>query len=89
MPTSATEQGGQEIPLGLPRADALETSVNVPASPASRPLEGRVLTFSSPVSVVVVTVSLEESNVVGITPALGWDRLRKGLISEKNFRIRN
>ena len=67
MPTSATEQAGLEIPLGLPRADALETSANVPASPATSPLEGRALTFSSPMPVVAAAVSLEESNAVGIT----------------------
>jgi hypothetical protein len=67
MSTSVTEQADQEIPLGLPRADALETSANVPASPTSCPLEGRALTFSSPVPVVAAAVSLEESNVVGIT----------------------
>ena len=67
MPTSATEQAGHAIPLGLPRADGLETSVNVPTSPGSCPLEGRALTFSSPVPVVAAAVSLEDSNVVGIT----------------------
>ena len=67
MPTSATEQAGQEIPLGLPRADALETSANVPVSPATSPLEGRALTFSSPMPVVAAAVSREDSNAVGIT----------------------
>ncbi len=60
MSTSVTEQADQEIPLGLPRADALETSDNVPASPTSCPLEGRALTFSSPVPVVAVAVSRGE-----------------------------
>ncbi len=67
MSTSATEQACQEIPLGLSRSDALETSTNVPDSPTTCPLEGRALTFSSPVLVVAAAVSLEESNVVGIT----------------------
>jgi hypothetical protein len=67
MSASATEQASQEIPLGLSRTDSVETTVNLPASPDSCPLEGRALTFSSPVTVVVAAVSLEHSNTVGIT----------------------
>ena len=67
MSASATQQAGQEIPLGVPRTDAVETAVNLPASPDTCPLEGRALTFSSPVPVAVSAGSLEQSNEVGIT----------------------
>jgi hypothetical protein len=67
MSASATEQASQEIPLVLTLTDVVETAVNLPTSPDSCPLEGRALTFSSPVPVVVTTVSLEHSNTVGIT----------------------
>ncbi len=67
MSASATQQVGQEIPLGVSRTDAVETAVNLPASPDTCPLEGRALTFSSPVPVAVSAGSLEQSNEVGIT----------------------
>ena len=67
MSASATQQAGQEIPLVVPRTDAVGTAVNLPASPDTCPLEGRALTFSSPVPVAVSAGSLEQSNKVGIT----------------------
>ena len=67
MSDSVTQQGGREIPLVVPRTDTVETAVNLPVSPDTCPLEGRALTFSSPVPVAVSAGSLEQSNEVGIT----------------------
>ena len=67
MSVSVTQQAGQEIPLGVSRTDTVETGVNLSDSPDTCPLEGRELTFSSPVSVAVSAGSLDQCNEVGIT----------------------
>jgi hypothetical protein len=49
------------------RTDTVETTVNLPDSPDTCPLEGRALTFPSPVPFVVAPVSLDQSHEVDIT----------------------
>ena len=75
MSDSATPKSVFQISAEVPRADAVETEVNLLASPGACPLEGRALTFSSPVPAAVPGASVQHSNGRVITDAHSDDRV--------------
>ena len=75
MSDSATPELDLQISDEVSRTDTVETEVDLLVSPGAFPLEGRALTFSSPVPAAVPGASVQQSNEGVITDAHSDDRV--------------